>query len=318
MLGRGVDIEIARRAADSFWGDCRPVLNSADLVVANLECAITPHATPWRETPKVFYFRAGPAATRVLSAGNVGLVSLANNHTLDFEVQGLVDTIRRLDSASIAHAGAGLSREEARRPAIVTAGDVRLGMISLTDNEPSFAAGDHTPGTYYARIRTDQESLGPLSRLVGDLRQEEVAPVVVALHWGPNMVERPSAHHQRFAHALIDAGADIVFGHSAHIFQAVEVYNRGLILYDTGDFLDDYAVDPILRNDWSFIFLVDTGRDGWKRLRLLPVRLEYSVVNLARGDDFDRITHRMEALCDQFGTPVVRTSWGLELSRWAA
>src|SRR5215211_2756405 len=92
MLGRGVAEEIARRPPESFWGDALPLLRQANLVVAGLECAITSHSIPWTRTPKVFHFRAPPEAVEVLRAAGVGMVSLANNHTLDFEVEGLLDT----------------------------------------------------------------------------------------------------------------------------------------------------------------------------------------------------------------------------------
>src|SRR5262249_24064988 len=119
MLGRGVAAEIEQRPPASFWGDALPLLRRADLVVAGLECAITHASVPWTRTPKVFHFRAPPAAVQVLRAAEIGLVALANNHTLDFEVAGLLDTIAFLDAAGIAHAGAGRNLAAARRPAIV-------------------------------------------------------------------------------------------------------------------------------------------------------------------------------------------------------
>ena len=106
MLGRGVAAEIERpdRAPESFWGDKLPLLRGADLVIANLECAVTTHPVPWTRYPKVFHFKAPPRATEVLRAAGVRLVSLANNHTLDFEEQGLLDTLDHLDAAGIARA----------------------------------------------------------------------------------------------------------------------------------------------------------------------------------------------------------------------
>ncbi|HBY94419.1 MAG TPA: poly-gamma-glutamate biosynthesis protein, partial [Chloroflexi bacterium] len=92
MLGRGVAMEIERRPPESFWGDTLPMLRGADLVIGGLECAITTHRIPWTRTPKVFHFRAPPKAVDVLLASGIRCVPLANNHTLDFEEQGLLDT----------------------------------------------------------------------------------------------------------------------------------------------------------------------------------------------------------------------------------
>ena len=85
MLGRGVNLELRQRSPETFWGDVLPLLRSVNAAIANLECAITAHEQPWSKTPKVFHFRADPAAVEVLRAGNIRCVSLANNHSLDFE-----------------------------------------------------------------------------------------------------------------------------------------------------------------------------------------------------------------------------------------
>ena len=117
-----------------------PVLQAADAVVANLECAITALTEPWDETPKVFHFRARPEAVAVLQAANVQCVSLANNHTLDFRRAGLLETLSHLEGAGIPYAGAGLDLDAARAVAVIDVGDLRLGMAAFTDNEPPFAA----------------------------------------------------------------------------------------------------------------------------------------------------------------------------------
>ena len=170
MLGRGTSVEILRRPAKSFWGTVLPILRRCDAVVANLECAITTHTDPWARTPKAFHFGAVPAAIKTLRAANIRCVSLANNHILDFETCGLLDTIDHLDRAGIAHAGAGATLADAMRPAVFDVGSTRVGLISLTDNEPSFGAGLDHPGTYYVRIRSDPAVVAPIAEAVRSLR----------------------------------------------------------------------------------------------------------------------------------------------------
>src|SRR5215203_3187441 len=111
MLGRGVNETLRSIRPEEPWGDVLPALSSADLRIANLECAITGHDRPWTRTPKVFHFRADPRAVEVLRAARIDACSLANNHTLDFEEQGLLDTLRHLEAAGIRYAGAGHNRE---------------------------------------------------------------------------------------------------------------------------------------------------------------------------------------------------------------
>lgn len=312
MLGRGVAAEIGHRSPASFWGDLRPLLLGADLVLANLECAITTHAAPWRRTPKVFHFRAPPAAVEVLKTGGVGVVSLANNHVLDFEEEGLADTIRYLDTAGIPHAGAGENLKAASKPAIVEVAGLKVGVVAFTDNEPGWAAGVERPGTNYLAMGRDTHALETVEQGLASARDRGADFVILSLHWGPNMVLRPPASFREFAAAALDLGADLIHGHSAHVFQGVEIRRGRPILYDTGDVLDDYAVDPVLRNDRSFIFLADVDIGGVRGLRMAPVRLRYAVVNLAKGRDAKEACARMQELSAEMDTRLVRVDSELE------
>jgi poly-gamma-glutamate synthesis protein (capsule biosynthesis protein) len=306
VLTRGLDGEMARRPPESFWGSVLPLLRSADAVIANLECAITEHTQPWQKTPKVFYLRADPSAIDVLRAANIRCVSLANNHTLDFGEEGLEDTLRHLDAAGIRHAGAGAGLAQAAEPAVIDAAGLRVGIVSFTDNEPPFAAGPDQPGTNYLEIAADPPVVARVEQAAARARQRAAELVVLSLHWGPNMRRRPSPEFRAFARAALDHSVNLVHGHSAHLFQGVERYRRGLVLYDTGNILDDFPVDPDFRKDWSFVFLVEADAAGLHRLRLVPVRLGYGRVDLATGAEFDAIVERMRSLCAALGTPVGR------------
>jgi poly-gamma-glutamate synthesis protein (capsule biosynthesis protein) len=306
MLGRGVNETLRDVRPGEPWGDVLPLLLSADLRIINLECAITGHKRPWSRTPKVFHFRADPVAVEVLRTARVDACSLANNHTLDFEEEGLLDTLRYLDEAGIRHAGAGHNREEAARPAVLDVSPERVALVAFTDNEPPFAAGPGKAGTNYLPVSMEPEALDRVEEAIGAAREAGVEIVVFSNHWGPNMVERPPELFRRFARAVVDRGADVYFGHSAHIFQGIEIYRGKPILYDTGDFIDDYAVDPRLRNDRSFLFNV-TAEDGeLRRLELFPVSLPYARVELARGAEREAILGRMEGLSAEMGTTIVR------------
>lgn len=317
MLGRGVCDELARQRPEEFWGSTRSTLGAADGVIGNLEFAITRCQSRWQRTPKVFHFRSDISSVDVLRAGNIRAVTLANNHILDYGEEGLIETLRYLDLADIAHAGAGHSLDEAAAPAVFDAGGLRIGLISLTDNEPPFGATDERPGTNYIEITTEAAALGRVEDAIRRARTEGAEFIVLSPHWGPNMVVKPPQEFRDFAHAAIDMGVDLIHGHSAHIFQGVEVYNDRLIMYDTGDFLDDYAVDPALRNDWSFIFLVEIEDARVRRLRLIPALLTYARVDLAPAPIAKRIVERMQQLCAEFDTPLQRTVEGLEVNLYA-
>ncbi|HSL00586.1 MAG TPA: CapA family protein [Rubrobacteraceae bacterium] len=306
MLGRGVNASLRSVRPEEPWGDVLPLLESADLRIINLEFAITEHRRPWSRTPKVFHFRADPLSVEVLRAARVDACSLANNHTLDFEEQGLVDTLQHLEAAGIRHVGAGRTAEEAERPAQLGAPPDLVALLAFTDNEPPFAAGPGKPGTNYLPVSMEPEVLNRVEAAVGAAREAGAQTVVFSNHWGPNMVERPGELFRRFARAVVDRGADVYYGHSAHVFQGVEIYRGKPILYDTGDFIDDYAVDPNLRNDRSFLFDVSVEAGELLRLELFPVYLPYARVELARGIERAEILDRMVSLSSEMGTTFDR------------
>jgi len=321
------DVMLGRRVAEALnyhmgpeepWGGVMALLDAADLRIINLECAITDNEQPWTRTAKVFHFRTPPSAIETLRTARIDACSLANNHTLDFEEQGLLDTLEHLDAAGIRHAGAGRTQEEAVDPAIliVPADHThQVALLAFTDNEPSFAAGPDRPGTNYLAVSLRPEVLRRVEGAVSAVREMGVDTVLFSNHWGPNMVQRPNEIFRRFARAVIDLGVDIYYGHSAHVFQGVEIYHGKPILYDTGDFIDDYAVNRELRNDWSFLFRVSIEEGRFERLDLTPVKLSYARVDLATGGEREIILDRMEHLSAEMGTVFARREDALVLER---
>ena len=304
MLGRMVNARIAGRDFAHPWGDVIPHLRQADLFLVNLECALTDRAERWRDDHgKEFYFRADSSVVATLRIGRVDFASVANNHTLDFGVDGLLDTARVLDGAGIAHAGAGADLAEAQRPAILDARGFRVAVVAFADYPSVWAATSDNPGLNFLRVSTDDSVFAGVRRSIAEARRQADA-VVFCIHWGPNMRERPTAAFREFAARVLDAGATVFWGHSAHVVQGVEQPDRRVILYDTGDFIDDYAVDAFLRNDLSALFFLELGAAGIATVRLLPVRIDDMQVNVARGEDRAWFVRRLRELCEEMNTEV--------------
>jgi hypothetical protein len=116
------------------------------------------------------------------------------------------------------------------------------------------------------------------------------------------MVSEPSAQQRRLARAAIDVGWKIVFGHSAHVFQGVELYEGCPILYAAGDLVDDYAVDPVLRNDHQILFELALGEDAVERIVMHPLFIRGCRVYPANSAQRAWIVERMRGLCDELGT----------------
>jgi poly-gamma-glutamate capsule biosynthesis protein CapA/YwtB (metallophosphatase superfamily) len=285
MLGRGVAEELGRRSPASLVDDAIVELTrAADLFVLNLECCISERGEPLRG--KTFTFRAPPAAVETLRHLGVDCVTLANNHALDYGLDALRDTLAYLREAGIAYAGAGGDVEEARSPVIVRG----LPIVAFADHEPRFAASLDRPGIAFA----------DLARGVPAWVRDSAPGALIWPHWGPNMAQSPVPHVRTAAHELRDAGAALVAGTSAHIFQGIE----DNVLYDLGDFLDDYACDRMLRNDLGLLFLVELEPDGPRRIEAVPLKLEYAFTRPARGDEADWIWQRLREACAQLGTEV--------------
>jgi len=315
MLGRGVSALLASREPRSFWGDVLPVLQSADAVIANLESPITEARSEWRKTWKAFRFRAAPSAVEVLRAAKIRCVNLANNHALDYDERGLRETLDLLDAGGIAHVGAGRNLAGAVRPSLLAVGGTTVGVIGMTDTMSEFAAGPSRAGTNFTAIDDRAASLGLVALQVRELRRAGAQTVVLSVHWGPNLRTWPPSRFRRFARAAVELGVDIVHGHSAHLIQGVERWSHGLILYDTGNFLDDYWVFPGIRIDRSFVFIVELHAGKPIRLTMRPVKLKRGRVDLATGVDFRATVETMQRRSRPFATTLERTPHGL-VAEW--
>ncbi len=314
MLGRGISDELRLgRSPEWFWGDVLALVRGADGVFANLESPITAATQRWSDTWKFFHFRADPETIRILQAGKVSFVCLANNHILDYGESGLIDTLAALDRAGIAHAGAGRNLHDAAAGKLLTVGDLRVGVLAATDSLQEYAAAADRPGTNNIEFAGEGPGLDWVGRSARQLRQAGAGFIVLSLHWGPNMRLRPSAAFRRFAHGAIDRGVDLIHGHSAHVVQAIERHGRGVILYDSGNFIDDYWKFPFRRTISSFVFRLDVTNGRPSALTLTPVRIHPWPLSLAMGDTSRSIVENMMALSAAMGTKLMRTETGLAL-----
>ena len=283
MLGRGVaEWLAAARTPPPFSAEVIEAARSADLCVANLECCI---AAGGRPAPgRVFHFRAPPAAAGVLAELGVDCVTLANNHALDYGPDALLETFDHLRAVGIPWVGAGADRDAARAPTVLEAGGERLRVLAVSDHPPEYAARADRPGVAFADLHRRA-----LPAWLTDAIAAASEPVLVAPHWGPNMTRAPVRHVRRAAASLRAAGAALVAGHSAHVPHGAAAG----VLFDLGDFVDDYRVDPVLRNDLGALWLVDLEHGAPVRAEALPLKLDFCHTRLADGDDAAWIAERL-------------------------
>jgi poly-gamma-glutamate capsule biosynthesis protein CapA/YwtB (metallophosphatase superfamily) len=297
MLGRGVGEVLARNPrAELVAPEVIDVARRADLFVVNLECCISSRGERFPDPRKPFFFRAPAVAAQRLADIGVDCVTLANNHALDFGEDALLDTIEYLERAGIAWMGAGPDRASARTPRVLVGRGMRLRVVAVTDHPATYAAAPDRPGVAYADLRHSVPEW-----LRGAVRPgPDADAVLVTPHWGPNMTPSPVPYVRAAAATIVSEGATLIAGHSAHVVHGI----AGPVLYDLGDFIDDYRVDPERRNDLGMLFVVSLDARGPRRLEALPLRLQYAHTRLAESGDAALLRSRFRRSCAALGTDV--------------
>lgn len=214
------------------------ILRGADLALANLEGPLTGYSDIYME--KEYLLKAPPSFAAGLKEASIDVLTLANNHMMDYGVQGLEDTLRTLDKVGIAYTGAGLSLAEARRPAVVEVKGARVAVLSYSKTFPK---------EFYARGGTRARAgtaPGYESFISSDVSRaaSEADIVIVAFHWGGERVKLPRPYQQKLGRLAIDSGAQLVIGHHPHVVQGVEEYNGGLIVYSLGNYVFGFYSSP--------------------------------------------------------------------------
>ena len=239
------------------------IFEAADYTIANLETSLGDVGEP---VAKRYTFRSPPEAAQSLALGGVDLVSLANNHAGDYGWETLLQGIDLLHGAGVATVGGGADDAAAHAPHIADIGGLKVAFLGYVhvpveaithfDTQTWTATAD-TPGLAWAdpeRIRADVSAVRP-----------EVDLVVVILHSGYEYIEEPSEEQVAAAHAAVDAGADLVVGHHAHILQGIHRYGDGVIAYGLGNFVFNIEGPPetAILNVWL-------DRNGVRQLELIP------------------------------------------------
>jgi poly-gamma-glutamate synthesis protein (capsule biosynthesis protein) len=281
---------LATRLSPSPFTAVASILQSADVAVANLECAVGVGGTPAK---KAFTFLAPPAAAATLADAGLDVVTLANNHSLDFGPDVLAQTFAALDSAHVAHAGAGATEDDAHRPAIVEVRGKRLAFLGYVDvmtegtgfDVRSWEAHGASPGVAWldtARIGRDVAA----AKANADI-------VVVMLHtgfeghWVANVWQRAAAH------AAIDAGALVVLGAHPHLLQGVERYKGGFVAYSLGDFVFDG------KDKYSAMLHLTFDGDAVKDVSWTPVLIHDGIPTLVDAKASAAIERLIESLSRQ-------------------
>jgi poly-gamma-glutamate synthesis protein (capsule biosynthesis protein) len=251
--GESVGPTVLARGGDYPWADVGAVLRHADIATANLEGSISARGDPVPN--KEFHFR-GPLAllTGASSAAGIDVVTLANNHVMDYGAAALSDTLKAARASGIATVGAGMTMSRARRPVLIEAGGLRIAFLGYSDVNPAgFVATPTSAGTAPAEV----------DEIIHDVRaaRRQADLVVCWFHWGVELERVPNSRQQQFAAAALEGGAKLVLGAHPHVLGAVERRaGRSLVAWTLGN------------------FVFPSGRSATVQTAILKVRLAVSGV----------------------------------------
>jgi poly-gamma-glutamate synthesis protein (capsule biosynthesis protein) len=239
------------------------IFDAADYTVANLESSLGDVGQP---AAKRYTFQSPPEAAQSLALAGVDLVSLANNHALDYGPEALLQGIDLLGAAGVATVGGGANDAAAHAPHVADIGGLRVGFLGYV-HVPIEAVTNFDTETWTATADAPGLAWADPTRVAADVAalQSEVDLVVVILHSGYEYIEEPSEPQAAAARAAVDAGADLVVGHHAHILQGIHSYHDGVIAYGLGNFVFNITGPPetAILNVWL-------DQNGVRQLELIP------------------------------------------------
>lgn len=243
LAARAVELTMRKQGYDYPFRKIKDLLADADMTFANLETPLIGDKTTGRTTPGgTTVFRGDIAFAQALKDVGIDVVSLANNHMKDQGLKGIASTLETLPKVGLLGAGAGLNLAQARQMAVFTivpetnveAAPVKIGVLAYND-------ADVVPSSYHATDSQAGTNIMDVVRLREDVTTNRNAAdvLIVSMHSGTEYVDYANKRQIEFAHAAIDAGADMVIGHHPHVLQPIEVYKGKYIFYSLGNFVFD-------------------------------------------------------------------------------
>ncbi|MCX7747780.1 MAG: CapA family protein [Clostridia bacterium] len=261
LLDGHVATLVNQKGADFILSDVKPVLDESDISMVNLECPVSEKGAKARD--KQYTFRAKPESLNVLTSGGIDIITLANNHILDFGREALLDTIQYLGEKGIHSVGAGENTDEASKPFYIEKNGLKVAFIASSRVIPNttWAASKNSPG-----VATTYNPERLLKEIESAKSQADI--VVVYIHWGEELKEQPAKYQKNLAKAYIDRGADIVLGSHPHVLQGLEYYKGKVIAYSLGNFIfTNYKKD-------TMILKIESDKEGIQKVQVIPSRIE--------------------------------------------
>jgi len=268
-FARGIDSTIQRYDGNSaaVFEQLKPLFDTVDLTFLNLECVLSDSSA--QQAKKRWKIRAPTQHATALARAGVDLVSVANNHTLDFGNQGFSTTLDTLETVGVDYVGVQYGDAPRQPVTIAKLGDQTFGFLAYTDIS-KWKSVDDDHWQYYwpkpANYRVDA--------IVADIEaaNSQVDHLVISVHWGDEYSMLVEDDQREAAHRFIDAGAELIIGHHPHVPRIIETYKDGLIAYSLGDLLFDKTTPfKTVRNRRRYMLQLDYTAGKRSAVTLHPI-----------------------------------------------
>jgi len=241
------DIYLNRDDPEKAFYEVKPIFDDCDIVFGNLEAPLTNEESQYMLSQSFPRIKSDPKMVLGLVYANMDIVSLANNHAMDYGSKGLVETLNILKANNIRYIGAGRNSIEAENPVIIQRKGVKTAFVAFEATRLMYVGGTvkSVPGINKIRISSffdkpyvDKHDIKKMTSQIRDA-SSKANLVVVSFHWGESSVETITTYQRALGHKAVDSGANVVVGHHPHVLQGVEVYKNGIICHSLGNFIFD-------------------------------------------------------------------------------
>jgi len=271
LLGGSALPKLNREGPDSFFIHVKDLLAEADLAVGNLEGPLGSQGEVYVD--KQYTFLTPPEAAQGLKNAGFRILTLANNHAMDFGPQALDSTLSALDALGLKHSGAGDDEASARRPAVLEVADRKVAVLAYSLTYPSeFWAGPQKPGCAQGDGYSIRED-------VAAARASGAQLVIVCLHWGQEGKTVLRGYQPALARVALEAGADAVIGHHPHIWQALGVIGGKPVAYSLGNFVFGSYSQKAVRS--GILYLTFDGNNRWSGGKVIPLNVHNGSVQFS-------------------------------------
>ncbi|MFC1567023.1 CapA family protein [bacterium] len=292
MLDRGVKTRILRNNTNHPFEKVSFFINEFDLAFCNLECPLTDKGVPLN---KKYCFEASPNYINALKKSGFNILSIANNHTIDMGRDAFLETKKTIEDKGLYAVGGGKNQEEARKPIILEINGLKFAFFGYIDMLlEALVYLENKP--YPAWANSDE--------IIKQIRavRKEVDFIVVSFHWGVEFQQIPTINQVKFAHELIDAGADLILGHHPHVLQPIEIYKDKYIVYSLGNFVFDQHK---LFQRQSMVFCCNFTKEGIDSVYIKPILIEDFRPTIAENENYDAIIEKMQILAEEYNAEYI-------------